>query len=330
VIGDPDRRVQGVATLKAAAETDLGFLTNPKYRKAARVSRAGALLVGPGVEIEGRDVLEVPEPYPALAEILELFHPPSRPRPGISPDARLGRAVELGEEVHVGPFAVLGDACVLGRRAVVGAGSVVGDGCAIGEETVLMPRVVLYPGTRLGARCLIHAGAVLGADGFGFATTGGVHRKIPQVGRVVVEDDVEIGANSAVDRGAIGDTVIGKGTKIDDLVMVAHGVEVGPGCLLAAQVGVAGSTRVGGYVTFAGQSGAAGHLDIGARAVVAAKSAVLEDVAAGAFVAGIPAIDHRSWKRSQAVFKKLPDLRRDIAEVRRRLDALEADRGGER
>lgn len=324
VIGDAQREIRGVATLESATETDLAFLTNPKYRPAAEVTRAGALLVGPGSAIEGRDLLEVPEPYATLAAILELLHPVSRPRPGISPDARLGRGVEVGEEVHAGPFAVVGDDCVLGARVVLGAGVVVGDGCTIGEETVLMPRVVLYAGTRVGARCLIHSGVVLGGDGFGFATSGGVHRKVPQVGRVVVEDDVEIGANSAVDRGAIGETVIGHGTKIDDLVMVAHGVQIGPGCLLVAQSGIAGSTRLGSFVTIAGQSGVAGHLDVGERSVVAAKSAVFSDVPEGSFVAGVPAGDHRTWKRAQAVFPGLPEMRREIGELRRRLDVLEA------
>jgi UDP-3-O-[3-hydroxymyristoyl] glucosamine N-acyltransferase len=326
VLGDVDRMVSGVATLEAALESDLAFLANPKYRKAAETTRAGALLVGPGERITGRDLLEVGEPYPALARILALFHPPSRPRAGVSPDARLGRDVEVGAGVHVAPFAVIGDGCVLAPRVSVGAGTVVGADCTIGEDTVLAPRVVLYPGTRVGARCLLHAGVVLGADGFGFATTGGEHLKVPQVGRVVVEDDVEIGANSTVDRGALGDTLIGRGTKIDDLVMIAHGVQVGPGCLLVAQSGIAGSTRIGAHVTFAGQSGAAGHLDIGAGTVVAAKSAVFEDVPAGSFVAGIPAGDHRAWKRSQAATRKLPDLRREVGDLRRRLAALEADR----
>lgn len=329
MVGDADRVVRGVATLEAAEATDLAFLTNPRYRASAETTRAGALLVGPGTRVAHHDLLEVAEPYAALAEILSLFHPAVPARPGISPDARLGRDVEVGEGAHVGPFAVVGDRCRLGARSVVGAGSVVGDGCAIGEETVLMPRVVLYAGTRVGARCLLHAGVVLGADGFGFATVGGVHRKIPQVGRVVIEDDVEIGANSAVDRGAVGDTVVGRGTKIDDLVMVAHGVRVGPGCLLVAQAGIAGSTRLGAHVTFAGQSGAAGHLEIGDRAIVAAKTAVFEDVPAGSFVAGIPAVDHRAWKRAQAALKKLPELRREVGDLRRRLDALESGRSGE-
>jgi len=193
----------------------------------------------------------------------------------------------------------------------------------------LMPRVVLYPGTCVGARCLIHAGAVLGGDGFGFATTAGTHRKVPQLGRVVVEDDVEIGANSTVDRGTLGETRIGRGTKIDNLVMVAHGVVIGPHGLLAAQAGVAGSTRIGSHVAIAGQSGAAGHLRIGDRVVVAAKTAVFTDLPEGSFVAGIPAVDHRAWKRSLVEVKSLPELRSRLRALEERLAVLEAQDKGD-
>jgi UDP-3-O-[3-hydroxymyristoyl] glucosamine N-acyltransferase len=329
VIGDPDVRVAGVATLERAGPSDLAFLTNPRYRRAAETTGAGAVLVPPGTELPGKTRLEVAEPYLALAGILGLLHPASRPAPGISPDARVGRDVILGEGVHVAPFAVIGDRVRLGDRAVVGAGCVVGEGCVVGDDTMLAPRVVLYPGSVVGARCLVHAGVVLGADGFGFATSKGTHHKVPQVGRAVVGDDVEIGANSAIDRGAIDDTVVGDGTKIDDLVMVAHGVTLGKGCLLAAQSGIAGSTRVGAYGVFAGQAGAAGHLEIGERTVVAAKTAVFADVAAGSFVAGIPAVDHRQWKRAQAALKKLPELRAELRELRARLEAIEKRTKGE-
>lgn len=324
VEGDPSRRILGVATLDAAGPDDIAFLTNPRYRKAAETTLAGAILVGPGSDPTGRDRLEAPEPYLALAEILELFHPPKRPAPGVSPDARIGAGVRLGNDVSVAPFAVIGEGAILGRRVAVGAGAVIGEGCSVGDDTVLYPRVVLYPGTRVGARSILHSGVVLGGDGFGFATSGGRHRKIPQVGRVVVEDDVEIGANATVDRGAVGDTVIGAGSKIDNLVMIAHGVRVGPHALLAAQSGISGSTRLGAGVVFAGQSGAAGHLEIGDRTVVAAKTAVFADVSAGSFVAGIPAVDHRAWKRAQALVKKLPELRSEVRALRERVAALEA------
>jgi UDP-3-O-[3-hydroxymyristoyl] glucosamine N-acyltransferase len=328
VEGDADRRVRGVATLEEAGPDDLSFLTNPRYRPALQTTHAGAILVGPGVDVEGRDLLVAPDPYLALAKILARLHPAPRPAPGVSPDARIGSGAAIGVGVAIAAFAVVGGGARIGDRVVVGAGAVIGEGSAIGDDTVVMPRVVLYPGTLVGARCLIHAGVVLGADGFGFATSAGTHHKVRQLGRVVVDDDVEIGANSTVDRGTLGETRIGRGTKIDNLVMVAHGVVVGPHGLLAAQTGVSGSTRIGSHVTMAGQSGAAGHLRLGDRVVVAAKTAVFSDVPDGSFVAGIPAIDHRAWKRSVALVKMLPELRSRLRMLEERLAALEAREKG--
>ena len=322
VEGNPDRTIRGVAPLDEAGPEDLSFLTNPRYRSAAASSRAGAILVGPETRIEGRDLLIAPDPYLALAEILDRLYPQDRPTPGVSGDARVDSTATIGEGAAIGPFAVVGPGARLGAGVVVGAGAVIGDGSVVGDDTRLMPRVVLYPGTQIGARCVIHAGAVLGADGFGFATSGGTHRKVPQLGRVVVDDDVEIGANTTIDRGTLGETRIGRGTKIDNLVMIAHGAWIGPHGLLAAQAGISGSTRIGSHVTVAGQSGAAGHLRLGDRVVVAAKSAVFADVADDAFVAGIPAVDHRAWKRSQAIVKMLPELRAKIQRLEERLEAL--------
>jgi UDP-3-O-[3-hydroxymyristoyl] glucosamine N-acyltransferase len=326
VVGDGDRVVTGVATLEAAAPEHLTFLANPRYRRAAETTKAGAILLAPGSEIEGRDLLLADHPYLALAGILEAFHPDTPPPGGVSPDARVGQGVHLGRDVSVGPFAVVGDGSHLADGVVVGAGCVLGEECVIGEGSRLHPRVVVYPRTRLGARCIVHSGAVLGADGFGFATKDGVHRKIPQVGRVILEDDVEVGANSAVDRGALGDTVVGRGTKIDDLVMLAHGVRVGAGGLIAAQAGVAGSAELGARVTLAGQSGCSGHIRIGDDVVVAAKTAVFDDVASGQFVAGVPATDHRAWKRAVAALKDLPRLRAEVRRLRDRMESLERER----
>jgi len=324
VEGDPERRVSGVATLEEAGPDDLSFLTNVRYREALRESRAGALLVGANLRIEGRDLLVAPDPYRALAEILDLMHPAAPAAPGISADARIASDAKIGADVTIGPFAVIESGAAIGDRVRVGAGSVVGAGSTIGLDTVLKPRVVLYPGTTVGVRCLIHAGVVLGGDGFGFATSSGTHRKMPQLGRVVVEDDVEIGANSTVDRGTLGETRIGRGTKIDNLVMVAHGATIGPHGLVAAQSGISGSTRIGSHLTMAGQTGTAGHLRLGDRVIVAAKSAVFSDVADGAFVAGIPAVDHRAWKRAVALVKMLPELRSRLASLEERLAALES------
>lgn len=323
VVGDAERMLHGVGTLDSATPDQLGFLTNPRYRSQAVASSAGALLVAPGEDVGDRDRIEVAQPYVALATVLELFHPPLPRHPGVSPLSSIGAGVSLGDEPSIAPFAVVEDHARLGHRVTLGPGCVVGRGSSVGDETELRARVVLYAGTRVGARCLIHAGVVLGADGFGFATADGEHRKVPQVGTVVIEDDVEIGANSTIDRGALGETRIGRGTKIDNLVMVAHGVELGPRCLLAAQVGISGSTRVGEAVTFAGQSGAAGHLDIAAGSVIAGKTAVFQSIPEAAFVAGVPAVDHRAWKRSAAALKRLPDMMKQLRELERRVAELE-------
>lgn len=324
VVGDVDAVIRGVATLEEAGPDQLSFLSNTRYREAARRTRAGAILVVPGSGIEGPALVEVDEPYLALAKILGLFQSNPSAAREVSPRAQVGRNVKLGEDVSVGPFAVIGDGVELGERVTVGAGSVVGSDCRIGAGSILMPRVVLYPGTEIGRDCLLHAGVVAGSDGFGFATSGGRHHKVPQLGRVVLEDDVELGANTTVDRGALGETVIGAGSKLDNLVMIAHGVTIGESCLMAAQSGIAGSTQVGSNVTFAGQSGAAGHLKIADGTVVAAKTAVFGDIDPGAFVAGTPAVDHRTWKRSQILIKRLPDLRKELSELKRRVEALEA------
>lgn len=327
VIGDADLPIRGVATLRRAQPDELSFLTNPRYRADAVASNAAAILVGPGAAVEGKTLLVARQPYAALAELLEMFHPECREYEGVDRRAAVDPTARLGEDVAIGPFAEIGPGAVVGNRATIGAGTVVGRDCEVGDDTVLYARVVLYRRTRVGARCRIHAGVVLGADGFGFASVAGVHRKIPQVGRVVIGDDVEIGANCAIDRGALEDTVIGSGTKIDDLVMIGHGVQVGEGSLLVAQSGVAGSTVLGHHVVLAGQSGIAGHLAIGDGSTIASKSAVFEDLAPGSTVAGIPAREHRAWRRLVGVQSRLPELRSEVARLRRRLDALEGTLG---
>jgi UDP-3-O-[3-hydroxymyristoyl] glucosamine N-acyltransferase len=329
IVGDGARTIRGVATLDEAGPHDLSFFTNPRYRERAARTRAGALLVAPGSGIVGPALLEVAEPYLALARILDLLHPIERPPAGIAPTAHLAPDATLGRDVHVGPFAVIGEGACLADRVVVSAGCIVERGASVGADSVLMPGVVLYPGTQVGERCLIHAGVVLGADGYGFATSAGRHHKVPQLGRVVVEDDVEIGANSTVDRGTLGETVIGAGSKLDDQVMVGHGARLGRACLLAGQSGVAGSAELGDHVTLAGQSGVAGHLRVASGTVVAAKSAVLSDVDPGGFVAGVPAMPHMRWKRIQASLAELPELRRELGRLRARVAALERDAGGE-
>lgn len=327
VEGDPELRIRGVATLELAGAEDLAFWTHAKYRDRAAATRAGAVLVAPDTDpgvLGGTARLVHDAPYAALATLVALFHPDPPAALGIAPGAAVAEDASLGERVAIGPNAVVEAGVRLADDVRIGPGAWVGRGVEIGRASVVHGNVSLYPGTVLGERCVVHAGAVLGADGFGFVTVEGAHRKIPQVGRVVVGDDVEIGANTTIDRGALDDTVIGDGTKVDDLVMVAHGVKVGRHCFLVSQSGVAGSTSVGDRVTFAGQSGAAGHLKIGANSTIAAKSAVFADLPEGSFVAGIPAVDHREWKRARAAEKRLPALLAEVRRLRAALDALES------
>lgn len=308
IAGDAGVELAGVAPLDSAEGRDLSFLSNPKYREAARKSRAGAILAASPEGLEGRTLLIHPNPYAALARALHLFHPPKTFVPGVHETAVVGAGCRLAPSCHVGPRVVLGKGSEVGASSVIEAGAVVGDNCKIGDGCHIYPNVVLYDGTEIGDRVILHAGCVLGSDGFGYAQEGGRHVKVPQVGRVVVESDVEIGANTTVDRGALEETRIGAGTKIDNLVQVGHNVQIGPGCILVAQSGISGSTSLGANVIIAGQSGAVGHIKIGDRARVGAKSAVTKDVAPDGFVTGHPAQDHRLWLKERALVSRLEQM----------------------
>ena len=233
--------------------------------------------------------------------------------------AIVGEGARIDGSAHVGALAVIGAGAELGPRVVVEPLAVVGRGCRIGSDSVIHSHAVLYDGTIVGERCIVHAGAILGSDGFGFATHGGVHVKVPQVGRVVLEDDVEIGSNTTIDRAMLDETRVGAGSKIDNLVQLGHNVRLGKGCLIVAQVGISGSTVLGDHVVIAGQSGTSGHLEIGDRARVAAKSAVFKDVAAGDQVAGIPAIPAAKWRRQQVLASRLEEMQRRVAALEKQL-----------
>ncbi len=327
--GPGDLRVTGVSTLDDASAEELALLSDRRYLERAAGSAAGAFLVAgalaPLLESDPRPRLVCADPHVALRPLLARLHPVAPSSPGVHPSAVLGRGVVLGEAVTVGPWAVIEDDAEVGDRTVVHAHVVVGTGVRVGPDCVLHPHVALYPGAVLGARVVVHAGAAVASDGFGYAFEDGEPRKVPQVGRCVVEDDVEIGANATLDRGSIGDTVVGKGTKIDNLVHVAHNCRIGRACVLTAQVGLAGSTVVGDGVLFGGQAGVAGHLTIGPGARIAAQAGIIGDIAAGATVAGFPARDHGAVMKGAALTLRLPELVRRVRELERRLD--EADDG---
>jgi UDP-3-O-[3-hydroxymyristoyl] glucosamine N-acyltransferase len=315
VVGDAERRIHGVRTLEAAGEEHLSFYHNRRYLQAAHESRAGALLVADAGAFPGRDLLVCKDPYAALGKILEVLHAAGRPAAGVHTSAIVAASSQIGEGASVAGHAVIGERVRVGARAVIGACCVLGDDVEVGEDSVLHPNVVVEPGCRVGARCILHAGVVIGSDGFGFATVEGVHHKIPQVGIAVVEDDVELGANVCVDRATLGETRIGRGTKVDNLVQIAHNVRIGEHSLLVALVGISGSTHLGHHVVMAGQSGAAGHLTIGDGAVVTAKCGVTEDVPAGAMVSGWPSRPHKEWLRAMANLFTLEELRRRVRSV---------------
>ncbi len=297
--------LSGVAPLAEAGQGQLSFLANPKYAGQVASSAAAAIFVA--TELTGDDprFIRVANPYFAMATVVAKYFD-RRPMPqGISPLASIAPTATLGVNVAVGPFSSIADGVTLGDGVVVFPNVSIEAGSAVGERTIIYPQVSIYDRSIIGKRCIIHSGVVIGADGYGFATEGGRHHKIPQVGIVRIGDDVEIGAGSTIDRAALGETSIGDGTKIDDLVMIGHNVKVGRHCLLVAQVGIAGSTALGDYVVVAGQSGFAGHLTIGNNVQVAAKSAVLGDVGEGEKVMGIPAVPFREFARREATLRRM-------------------------
>jgi UDP-3-O-[3-hydroxymyristoyl] glucosamine N-acyltransferase len=319
--GDPDIRIEGVAPLDRASTHDLSFLAGAKYAALFAVSRAGVVLVVPELadapgQVAARVV--VARPHEALLSLLPRFHRPGSRSPGVHATAEIGRGVRIGAGVHVGSYAVIGAGVTLGSGATVDSHCVIQDGVAIGEGSHLYPGVSVYSGSNIGARVAIHSGARIGSDGFGYVFREGRHDKIPHVGRCIIEDDVEIGANTTIDRGSIDDTVIGAGTKIDNLVHVAHNVRIGRLCLIMAQVGIAGSVRIEDGCILAGQVGVSGHHTVGKGATLAAQAGVFGNIPAGETWSGYPARPHKEALRAQAALFKLPAL---LRRIERLLDA---------
>jgi len=322
VVGDGDRSITAVRPLESAGASDLSFLSNPQYLDVARASRAGALLVAKALEGWDGDFLIVENPYLALSRILELLHPDSDGKGGIHATAVVAESSEVEGSASIGPYSVIGEGCRIGAYVNLASHVVIGRDCEIGSDSVINPGVVLYDRTVVGERCILHAGVVVGSDGFGYAQDDGRHAKLKHLGRVVIEDDVEIGANSTIDRALLDETRIGAGSKIDNLVQVAHNVRLGKGCLLISQSGIAGSSRLGDGVILAGQAGVSGHKVLGDGVQVAAKSAVFKSVEAGRKVAGIPATDAGAWRRQQAIAAKLVEIRKRLINLEKRLDRL--------
>ncbi len=334
--GEPGAPVDGVGALEDARATQVSFYANPAYRKQLAPSRAAAVIVSQAdadmPELRTRPVLVAANAYATFARASQYFHPQRSYPEGIDPRAHVEPGAAVDSTAHVAPFAVVRAGAVVGAGAAVMSFAYVGEGASVGAGTVLWPHAVVRDGCVVGARCILHPGAVVGADGFGFAFdaegdgAGPVHRKIPQAGIARLEDDVELGANSCVDRAALGETVVGRGTKIDNQVQLGHGVRVGPLCVIASQAGVAGSTTIGAGVAVGGQAGIVGHLAVGDLARVGARAAVMQDVEAGATVMGWPATDAKVWKRAAMSQARVPELIKELRELRRRVDELERAR----
>jgi len=324
VEGDTTLVITGVAGLQDARPGDITFVSHRKYLRTLRTSHASAVILD-GATPADRPAIRVAQPYRAFAALLRRFYPRPYPRTGIQEPVVMGQRVHLGLDVTLLPFITLSDDVTIGDRVILYPGVFVGPGSSIGDDTVLYANVTLYDRVTIGQRVIIHAGAVLGADGFGYVQdSDGHHHKIPQVGGVRVEDDVEIGANVCIDRATLGETLIRRGTKIDNLVHIAHNVEVGEDNLLLAQAGISGSCCLGAHVTLAGQVGLADHVRIGDHATIIAQAGIAKDVEPRAVMTGTPAIPHQLWRRVQAATPRLPELLRTVAALERRIAALEA------
>lgn len=332
VEGDAGRVIRGVAGVRDAGPEELAFITLARYAADAAASHAAALLVGLDWSLPlPAALIRVPRPDVAFAQIASLFVPPTPiPAPGLHPSAVVSPRAVVGARVSVGPFAVVEADAVLGDEVVVGAQCYVGHGVHLGAGTRLYPQVSIREHCRLGARCIVHNGTVIGSDGFGYdVNKQGIRTKIPQIGIVVVGDDVEIGANVTVDRARFGKTKIGNGVKIDNLVQIAHNVIVGDHAVVVSQVGISGSTIIGEKAVLAGQVGIAGHLTIGAGSIIAAQSGVTKDVPPGAYMMGFPAVPQKEAARQYAMVSRLPELRERVAELQKRLTALESRLGSD-
>jgi UDP-3-O-[3-hydroxymyristoyl] glucosamine N-acyltransferase len=331
VAGDAAAVIVRVAPLDEAGPGDLSFFANRKYRRSFEASRATAVVVEPEEEVPaGRTVLRAKNAYLAFAKISTLFHPPQQAVPDVSPQAFVHPEAQVHSSAEIMPFAHVGAGAVVGARCILYPGAYVGPGARLGEDCVLWPNAVVRERCTLGDRVVLQPGCVVGSDGFGYAFdpageggSGPRHYKVPQVGIVAVEDDVELGANVCVDRATLGATRIGRGSKLDNLVQIGHNVEVGSLSILCGQVGIAGSTRLGAGVMAGGQVGIVGHISVGDAAKLGAQAGVMNDVGAGEMVAGSPARLHRDWLRMEATLSRLPELVRRLKELEKRLERLE-------
>lgn len=327
IVGDESIKIQGASTLNKAGKGEITFLSNPKYVPQVKTTQASAVIVSQEME-SSATLLIAEDPYYAFMQIVVLLHGHrEHPTIGISPNATINETAVMGENCQINPNVTICENAKIGSNCYFYPGVFIGPNVEIGNDCILYPNAVIYDGCKIGNRVIVQSNASVGQDGFGFATHKGEHHKIPQIGRVILEDDAEIGSGCAIERGTLDDTIIGKGSKIGDLVAIGHGTKVGPGCLLVPQVGVAGSAELGQYVVLGGQVGVVGHIKIGNRVKVAAKAGVINSVPDSAVLAGTPAINAYKAKRAYSLIETLPDMRKKLKRLQRRLDALENQNG---
>lgn len=321
--GAGEEEITAAAPLRDAGPGQVSFAADAGHLKELKTTRAAAVIVPQETPDQHLPLLRAKNPRLAFAKALEaLYTRPERPR-GISDRAVIGRGSIIGQAPLIHPYAVVGENVRIGDRVTLYPGAYIGDGSVIGNDTIIHPNVSIGHTITVGSRVIIHSGTVIGSDGFGFVTEAGRHHKIPQVGGVIIEDDVEIGGNCSIDRATLGNTIIRQGTKLDNLVHIAHNVTIGEHCFIAGQVGIAGSTTLGNYVAFGGQVGVADHTTVGDRVQAGGKAVITRDVEAGQVVAGFYAIPLREWLKVQAVLPKLPELRKLVSELERRMTTLE-------
>ncbi|MHC4122227.1 MAG: UDP-3-O-(3-hydroxymyristoyl)glucosamine N-acyltransferase [Planctomycetota bacterium] len=325
VKGNPNIKIRSTATLEQAGEGDISFLNNPKYVNQLKTTKASAVVVNKDIETS-TSLLVIDDPYFAFREIVVLLygHRPHK-KTGVSKKASISESAVIGKECDIADFVTISDKAKIADRCVIYPSVYIGPETEIGSDCTIYPNVVIYDRCKIGNRVTIHANATIGEDGFGFATYKAEHHKIPHIGSVIIEDDVEIGSGCGIERGTLDNTVIGKGTKIGDLVAIGHGTKVGPHCLLVAQVGIAGSSRIGRHCVAGGQAGIVGHINIGNEVMIAAQAGVINDIPDGKTIIGAPAIDASKARRAYALIESLPQMRQSIKKLEKQLKKLEKE-----
>lgn len=322
ILGDPGVEIRRASGVEDAAEGEITVAASDKYLKRLRDCRASCVILKQPVENLPMAQLIVANPLYAFARVMEVLHPARKFEPGISDMAVVAQSASIGKDATILPLAYISEGASVGEASVVYPGVFIGEGSKIGRQCTIHPNVTIREGVRIGDRVTVHSGTVIGSDGFGYVLEAGEHHKIPQVGGVLIEDDVEIGSNVSIDRATTGDTIVGRGTKIDNLVQIAHNVKIGPKAIIVAQVGIAGSSELGSFVTLGGQVGVADHVTVDPGTMVGAQSGLMGHVKKGVYT-GTPALPHRDWLRSSAIFARLPEMSKKIRELEERLNNIE-------